>query len=61
MPKPVRKHTGHVQHGLATDSVPNLDDRWRWVCTCGMKGRWNGHGEAATEIQWTKHFDRVHA
>lgn len=33
---------------------------WRWRCSCGAAGQWEGQSPAVAYHQWLKHVERRH-
>jgi hypothetical protein len=52
-----RAETKYPGHTFLIDT--RMDGWWRWECSCGRKGRWQGQSPSVSYHQWEDHLIRV--
>jgi hypothetical protein len=48
-------HEYALDHDLATDSLGNRFEVWRWLCSCGARGQWQSQSDRAPHYAWLRH------
>lgn len=44
---------------VLTDDRGDFCTRWKWTCSCGGRGRWQGQSSHVSVFQWFKHAWRA--
>lgn len=42
------------------DAVSFADEEWRWLCSCGSRGRWQAQSDNASYHDWLRHCGVPH-